>query len=270
MKKIILFVLTCTIFQFSFAQEKLDFEIKTLPNHSYKNVQKVGMEISIKLGGSQEMIEELIKEGIDTNTVHKEEQTTITLMETFAEENGYINFRMIVESSTDENLQVGTLIYGKYEGTKMKIDSVPNLKVGDLNDQVFALVEQMMNYVKFTKKLLSIGDTMIQRFLVPLPIPELEEKMEILMTYKLNKIENGVGYFDQIIEINAKAENSDIPLEIKGNGAGLAIYDPKVSTFTVNNSVIDYIMNLNHQGMEMKMVMKQISEQSIEVQKANN
>jgi len=282
MKKIILSVLPFFLGVILFVTSAFTFEQGVVfkafydQNTEYKTVMDIVTSGTMKFDFTKEQEEQLLQSGM-TNPMDIEQkmQTTTTISTANRKEDGSMNFvgttvqgnsiqkiggqvQPIAAQITNDIEMYGTIS----KDNIIEIDSISNFALGDeFVAMLSASLKNSQNSVVFPDKPLEIGDSFEQDVPFALPLPgATSSDIQIIMKYKLMKIDGDIAFFDikQAIKMGMEGE---INFDIEGKGVGTCKYSQKEQFVTEIISSLDMKMDMKMQGqsIEANMKMDQVS-----------
>ncbi len=147
-------------------------------------------------------------------------------------------------------------IYGKIKGQKItQIDSItmPNKN----NTFIDILKNTMLNFeigVVYPEKYIKVADQFMIESPMKLPLGFFNLDANVISRYKLNKIENGLAYFDVKQDIVGKTENFN-DMKFSGSGKGEMIFNSNIFNTTYSNINSNMKMSMAFSGKKIEMTM---------------
>ena len=151
----------------------------------------------------------------------------------------------------------GMTVLGKFDATgKFVMESVKGDNVTDeIKTMLNTMLENGLKQITFPKKALAIGDSFEDTTPLVIPLGQMGNlNATIKSTYKLTKVENGIGYFDSAQTLTMdNNEGAEIKATATGNGTG------KVEVFIAdkyikkNGATMNMDMTIEVSGMKMDM-----------------
>ncbi|MGO3183874.1 MAG: hypothetical protein ACTIJ9_13695 [Aequorivita sp.] len=223
-------------------------------------------ENNIKYNGSDEFLQRLKNNGIENPTITKDTSLLKSLSKTGRLTGN--NFPIDIEllESNNPSLNPGTKFYGNSIDGVTKIDSIYSTTMSEEKKRtLLPVMESMMNQIKYPNKKMKVGESFQQNNPMTIPIGDVTIEIEINSIYTLNKIGNGIGYFDLDQVYKIKSATKDYEMKLDGSGKGQVEYDIKKQFFTdyYSEMEMDLTTNLEEFGIELQT--KIIAEQSTEI-----
>lgn len=266
MKKTLLFFLLTLIITSCRSQETIDFKVGYLPNFNYTLFQKNISENNIKYNGSEDFLQRLENNEIENPTITKDTSLLKSISKTGRLDGN--NFPIDIELLESNNpiLNPGTKFYGKSIDGVTKIDSIYSTTMTEEKKRtLLPAMESMMNQIKYPNKKMKVGESFEQNNPMTMPIGDVTIVIEINSIYTLNRISNGIGYFnlDQVYKI--KSATKDYEMKLDGTGKGQVEYDIKKQFFTKYYSEMEMNLTTNLEEFGIELQTKTITEQTTEI-----
>lgn len=160
----------------------------------------------------------------------------------------------IIDSSNG-NLD-GCIVFGKMK--QQKISQIDSIVMPNQNDQLVELLKKtLLSYelgTEYPEKSIKIADQFMIEKPMKLPLGFFNFEANVISRYKLNKIENGLAYFDVKQDFVGKGEKL-IDMKFSGSGTGELIYDPKIFNSNYSKIVSTIKMTMTYSGNKMEMTM---------------
>ena len=246
MKKTFLIALMCAGITQLWAQQRVLFKIKYLPNRSYQSNISVDMKANATVTGDQQILDKLKEQGI-TQPVNADLSIALNgIMKTGAlgaDQSMPVNMDYKINNisvsangkqvpippkATEKDIKMVGHISQDW---KIKLDSADGKAVADSAQQK---MQQMMNMlqkqIQFPDKPLKPGDSFTQNLPMNIPVKEGNNvKIDAGVTYKLTRIADGKAYFDLIPNFNMNLLVGKVSVDMGGTGTGTMVYSIKDS-----------------------------------------
>lgn len=147
-------------------------------------------------------------------------------------------------------------IYGRMKGQKIsQIDSIimPNKD----NTIIDILKNTMLNFelgAEYPEKYLKVADQFMMESPMKLPLGFFNFEANVISRYKLNKIENGLAYFDVKQDFVGNGEKL-IDMKFSGSGTGEMIFNSKIFNAHYTKINTNFKMSMAFTGKKIEMTM---------------
>jgi len=275
MKKILVFAALCALTVSLKAQSAVLFKIKYLPFHTYSASTKMTMNMDMDYKADSVTLKQIKASGAKLPVVMQVETNITSDLKT---RNYNLNHevpftlnlkqsapKMIVNDVATPLPITGTddIIYGRYSiNGKLTLEGLHGKTLTDSARKVInGLIKTIDANVEFPKVPIKVGDSFAQDIDTDVPVPGIEAKMTMKVTYKLLAIVGGKATFH--MDIAATTDKGNGGIEVKGTGTGKFVYDIGMHcTESMNETVnMTYIRPMPQQNVSMKgkvqMVMSQ-------------
>ncbi|MDH7445858.1 hypothetical protein [Aquimarina sp. 2201CG14-23] len=245
--------------------EEINFKVGFLPNSIYTQVQNQIVENTINYVASKDIIESLKKNGVSNPDTSKSNIVLKSIVRTGSTFRNSFPIHIEFLESNHSVLKKDSKFYGKSEGGVTKIDSIISDKMTtDTKEMVRATMETMLNQIKYPERKIKIGESFENRTPMKMPV-YLPIKIEVESIYTLEKIENGIGYFNLYHRIRSKTK--DYRKSLVGRGKGTMKYDIEKNFFTKLYSEMEINVQAELEGFGVKLSIKSIADQNTEILK---
>lgn len=254
----------------SYSQNEVTLKVRYSPETTYSQTIVQTSEMNMTYSGSEEFLQRLKDKGIQNPTVTHTNFTTEMDFKT-----GKLNaqkkfpLRIKVLKTNNKALPEGTTIYG--QGT---IENMPELDsiVSEGLDEEFKkgllnTLQSTFSQISFPTKKLKIGESFTQESPLSIPISGNTIEMVLVANYKLTGISNNIGSFDVIQTYTMKSTISNNEITATGSGKGKLMYDIKNSFLSKYKTDGQLEMNMNIQGIDVKIISKNGYDQSVVIKK---
>lgn len=266
MKKTLLFFLLILIFTSCKSQKTIDFKVGYLPNFNYTLLQKNISENNITYNGSKDFLQRLENNGIENPTITKDSSLLKSISKTGKLDGNNFPIEIELLESNNPTLNPGTKFYAKSIDGVTKIDSIYSSTMTEAKKRILlSTMESIMNQIKYPNKKMKVGESFEQNNPMTMPIGDVTIVIDISSIYTLNKISNGIGYFelDQVYKI--KSATKDYEMKLDGTGKGQVEYDIKKQFFTKYYSEMEMDLTTNLEEFGIELQTKTITEQTTEI-----
>jgi hypothetical protein len=244
------------------AQDAVAFKIKYLPDHTYDMGATTAFNFNINFKGNQQMLDMLTKQGITqpmavTGNIDKsftiktgagqaDQSFPLVINSNGGKTNITINGKEIPALQNMNLANTNRTVYAHVDGQgHFEMDSIAGTPMAAkaMPDSNRKKISQMMNafqnMVKFPDHPLKVGDSFTQRTPINLPTGGNNMNVDVEITYKLTRIENGNAYFDldERLDVNLSVKKATIKLS--GTGRGKMVYVINENFPSFQNSAID-------------------------------
>ena len=185
---------------------------------------------------------------------------------------GTINQTVNGQPMSQKSPVSGMVVLGNYDASgNFTLESVKGDNVTEeLKTLLNTMLESGLKQINFPKKALAIGDTFDDTTPLKIPLAQLGTlNATIKSTYKLTKIENGIGFFDttQSLSMDPQKDTEGVKATATGTGSGkveVYIADKYIKKNAVN---MDMDMTIEASGMKLDMKSKSTSSTTATVSK---
>ncbi|MBD3581684.1 hypothetical protein [Flavobacterium selenitireducens] len=151
----------------------------------------------------------------------------------------------------------GMTVVGKFDGSgKFVMESVKGDNVTDeIKTMLNTMLESGLKQINFPKKALAIGDSFEDTTPLQIPLGQMGTlSATIKSTYKLTKVENGIGFFDSAQTLTMdKNDATDIKATATGTGTGKVEVSIADKYIKKNGATMTMDMTIEVSGMKMDM-----------------
>jgi len=277
MKKIFLLAAVCALATQVKAQTAVLFKIKYLPNHTYSATTKMTMNMDMDYEADSVTLKQIKASGAKLPVVMQVETNITSDLKTRNYNlNHEVPFTLILKQSAPRMivndvatpLPVGgsdDVVYGKYSANgKLTLEGLQGKAFTDSARKVInGLIKTVDANVEFPKVPIKVGDSFAQDIDTDVPVPGIEAKMMMKVTYKLLAIAGGKATFSMDILTGTDKNPNNDGMDVKGTGTGQFVYDIGMHcTESMNETVnMTYIRLMPQQNVSLKgkvqMVMSQ-------------
>jgi len=270
MKKIIIIILSTFIIHSCKGQEEIDFKVGYLPNYNYTLTQKIISENNVKYIASEDFIQNLKNNGIENPTITKDTSLLKSISKTGKLNGNQFQIDIELLESNNQTIVSGTKFFGKSIEGKIKLDSINSPSMTEEKKKMLLpAIESMMSQIKYPDRKIKVGESFEQKNPMSMPIADVTIEMEINSIYTLEKVENGIGYFDldQIYKI--KSATKDYEMELEGTGNGRIQYDIEKQFFTKYYLEMEMNLTAELEAFGIELQTKSVTDQTTEIIKAS-
>jgi len=216
----------------SLAQQGLTLKFTYQPNHTYQVKTEQNVSGTVRFSGDDELMSSLEKKGVKNPQTMEITSSSTNETKTGARtSNGAIPYQqtMITSMNKDgENIfPPNTTVYGKIDSANhLSIDSIASSEIDErLTKALQSTVSSAYNQLNLPNKYLRVGDSLVVKSPLDLPIMGTELKINVTTTYLLLSIENGIGKFDVKLVYEMEGDISSNKFTATGTGNGVLNYD---------------------------------------------
>jgi len=246
--------------------QTIDFKVGYSPNKEYRLSQTQTSENNVKYNGSDEILSNLKNNGVANPTITNTTSIMKSISKTGELDGNQFPLDIEVLESSNKTLNKGMRMHGKSMDGITKIDSITNSPMTEKKKiELLTSMETSLNNIKYPERKISIGESFEQTSITSMPIADVTIELEIKSIYTLNKIENGVGYFDlnQIYEI--KSATKDYVMSLDGTGQGKINYDIEQQFFTKYYSEMEMNLKTELELFNIEIQTKSVTNQTTEI-----
>ena len=243
------------------AQKSVVFKNELLPNKVYKTqmttINKMLMDMGA-VGGKMDMDQDMrIGLTMTTGAVQGEKGFPLTLVYDTLDVKMKLNGSEMPRP-TDNSLLKAKAI-GMYKDGKFILDKEASSNLTpELEESLTQTMTEFQDKVQFPSSPLQIGDSFENSFPMDLPVPGGQPmKMNIKNNYKLIALQNGIGTFEVLQELDFSGGDEELyTMSASGEGKGILKFDTKNSYMSSYEVVLPMKINmLMNDGTEIKMDM---------------
>ena len=234
MRNILACLLTVMLFVAnSYSQQEIEFKNKYISGKEYHQQTNTTSKSVLTYSGSKELLSYLKKQKIKNPQKSTEESVLEIIYRIGSTENNIsqLEIEYVETGNPAENSMIkkGDKILGTIdENNKIELTSISNDSIyGEDEAYLLSIFEYGFTTEIFDGKTMKIGDTLVNRSLMKIPISDNELDLAIVNVYKLKKIKNGIAYFDITQTASIHSNLTELSLTAKGNGKGKCEFNIK-------------------------------------------
>ncbi len=242
----IAFVLT---FVCGFAQTEIELNMSYAPETEYRMTTQQEMETKATYIAPKEFLDQLKQSGVENPTFTESQSTSKSICVTgkMAGKSMPISIEYLDVAGEKSAVPSGTVVYGTVKiGEMPEFDSIYSTGMDEqMKELVLKSATSAMSQLEVPHKKLKIGESFKHSSPISIPLGNSRMDLEIVTTYKLISIDNGIAKLDitQVYEMKTKIE--DMGMKATGTGTGHMTYD------LAKNFFISSVLN-NEMTMKMK------------------
>lgn len=256
----------------SCSQKTIDFKCTFQSKSEYLQTTTSISEYEVLYLGDKDYLDKLLNADKSNPQISVDTSQIIVAIKTELQKNDQIPITLtyVETGKSDPNgiLQNGDVFYGNYsESNSLMLDSVSTERfLPSQRDMFLSIIEEGYSMSLLDGKPMKVGDTLVTRTPMTIPVAGKTIEMSIVTTYKLKKIETTLAEFDLTQEIELDSDFDQIGFSASGSGNGTCIYSIP-HKYIIQNSTT-FILNMNMKIMdELSLEIKStsLSEVSVEI-----
>ncbi len=244
-----------------YSQEEILFKVEYKPQTTYNQTVDQTSENEVLYLGSNEFLEKLKTKGLQNPAVTKSQSKTRNINKTGKTIKNKF-FPLTIEfiesplSKDKQGIPNGTIIYGKVPvGQSPILDSVhsPEMDI-EFKKLLVPSMQSTMAQLTLPEKKLKVGESFTREIPLTIPVGNTNFNMTNTAVYKLNRIVDGLAYFDisQVYTLNS----SETKMKATGKGNGQIIYDIKNTFYLKYQTETSMEMELDKESYSIKVKTK--------------
>lgn len=135
------------------------------------------------------------------------------------------------------------------------MDSIVSQGMNDMmKNQIFDMVNQSFSQIILPNQNVKVGEELIIKNPLSIPIGSTKLDMFIITKYKLTKIIDKLGYFDVNLGLEASTNIENTEMLITGSGFGNLIYNSEKNIFSEYQTMMEMKMNFETNGIKINLI----------------
>ncbi|SFR51012.1 hypothetical protein SAMN04490243_2438 [Robiginitalea myxolifaciens] len=268
LKGLFVFIL-CGIGQSLSAQESIIFEAGLRPKMVYKTKQQLITQNLLQYRGDSLMLANLEQAGIENPQESVDTITNSSLTYTGNAQGANYPLQMKITESDNYDLPAGALLFGEVQRGIPVFDSIANSNMDEATaTAVLKGVSALIKNTQVPPTALKVGESFSHSVPMEIPIGPSVFVVDIVTEYTLIDVQNGIANLnlDQVIVMNTTIEGYE--MTANGTGKGTATYSVGSRFLTGMNLELDMTLEMEIQGISIRVGMKSKSRQELELLEA--
>lgn len=259
MKKYFLLVIVF-LFNYANSQNSLNLKFCYKPENTYEVSVIMENSSEILYSGDAQLLKKIKEQGVENPTVSTSKMLmNSTLITGKVRNNSFpikITYNKAEKDNGEEILPKNTILFGKCKIDSLpKMDSIVSQGMNEsMKNLIFEMVNKSFSQIILPNQNVKIGEELIIKNPLSMPIGPNKLDMFIITKYKLTKIIDNLGYFDVNLELEASTNIENTEMLITGSGFGNLIYNSEKNIFSDYQTAMEMKMNFETNGIKMNLI----------------